>query len=246
MEYIDHKIILDVHEMVSPVTVSMKRRETGRRLMIHLADRGYPYHIDDECYAVFTATKPDGKVIYNECTIDACVIIYNVTEQTSCVAGLVSCEIQIYNADGLLLTSPVFDIVVEDTIYDEETEVESTSEFSALTRLIAEVQELKKEIGSGTSSGSSSVTSVTISEVTLLAAKWVGADSPYSQVVSINGITERSLVTLQPSVEQLNIFHDKDLAFVTENDDGVVTVYAIGDKPQNDYTIQVSITEVNV
>ena len=41
------------------------------------------------------------------------------------------------------------------------------------------------------------------------------------------------------------IFHDKDLAFVTENEDGVVTVYSIGDKPTNDYTIQVSITEVN-
>lgn len=244
MEYIDHKIILDVHEMVSPVTVSMKRRETGRRLMIHLADRGYPYHIDDECYAVFTATKPDGKVIYNECTIDDCVIIYNVTEQTSCVAGLVSCEIQIHNADGLLLTSPVFDIVVEDTIYDEETEVESTSEFSALTKLIAEVQELKKELGNGSSSGSGS--SVTVAEVTLLAANWVGEDSPYSQVVEMDGVTEYSQVDLKPSVEQLTIFHDKDLAFVTENDDGVVTVYAIGDKPANDYTIQVSITEVNV
>ena len=240
MEYIDHKIILDVHEMVSPVTVSMKRRETGRRLMIHLADRGYPYHIDDECYAVFTATKPDGKVIYNECTIDDCVIIYNVTEQTSCVAGLVSCEIQIYNADGLLLTSPVFDIVVEDTIYDEETEVESTSEFSALTALISEAQELKQELENVKSSWSS----VTISEVTLHAANWVGADSPYYQVVEVDGVTERSQVDLKPSVEQLTIFHDKDLAFVTENDDGVVTVYAIGDKPQNDYTIQVSITEV--
>lgn len=240
MEYIDHKIILDVHEMVSPVTVSMKRRETGRRLMIHLADRGYPYHIDDECYAVFTATKPDGKVIYNECTIDDCVIIYNVTEQTSCVAGIVSCEIQLHNADGLLLTSPVFDIVVEDTIYDEETEVESASEFSALTKLIAEVQKLKEELENGPES------SVTVSEVTLLAGNWVGEVSPYSQVVEVDGVTEFSQVDLKPSVEQLTIFYDKDLAFVTENDDGVVTVYAIGDKPQNDYTIQVSITEVIV
>jgi hypothetical protein len=47
-------------------------------------------------------------------------------------------------------------------------------------------------------------------------------------------------------VEQLAIFHNKDVAFVTENEDGVVTVYAIGDKPTQDYTIQVSITEVVV
>lgn len=86
--------------------------------------------------------------------------------------------------------------------------------------------------------------SARISEVTLLASAWTGADSLYSQVVTIDGITEYSKVDLLPSVEQLAIFHNKDVAFVTENEDGVVTVYAIGDKPTLDYTIQVSITEV--
>ena len=47
-------------------------------------------------------------------------------------------------------------------------------------------------------------------------------------------------------MEQLDIFHDKDMALVTENEDGIVTVYLIGKKPNHDYTIQVSITEVNV
>ena len=96
--------------------------------------------------------------------------------------------------------------------------------------------------GSGGSGGSS----VTLGTVTLLANKWQGTTDPYSQVVSIAGVTANSQVDLKPSVEQLAIFHDKDLAFVTENDGGIVTVYAIGDKPVNDYTIQVSITEVNV
>lgn len=83
-----------------------------------------------------------------------------------------------------------------------------------------------------------------IGEVTLLANKWVGDVSPYSQVVEVVGATANSQVDLTPSVEQLNTFYEKDLAFVTENDNGVVTVYAIGDKPANDYTIQVTITEV--
>lgn len=86
--------------------------------------------------------------------------------------------------------------------------------------------------------------SAVIGEVTLLANKWVGEESPYSQVVEVAGATANSQVDLTPSVEQLNTFYEKDLAFVTENDDGVVTVYAIGDKPANDYTIQVTITEV--
>ena len=86
----------------------------------------------------------------------------------------------------------------------------------------------------------------TIGEVTLLASAWKGGNSLYSQVVSIAGVTENSQVDLTPSVEQLAIFYEKDLTFVTENDGGVVTVYAIGQKPMNDYTIQVTITEVSV
>ena len=86
---------------------------------------------------------------------------------------------------------------------------------------------------------------VTIGYVTLLASKWVGEGNKYSQVVEIDGVTQNSQVDLTPSVEQLSIFYEKDLTFVTENEDGVVTVYAIGQKPTNDYTIQVTITEVS-
>ena len=84
-----------------------------------------------------------------------------------------------------------------------------------------------------------------LSSITLRASSWVTTgESLHSQVVSIPGTTEYSKVDLLPSVEQLAIFHNKDVAFVTENEDGVVTVYAIGDKPIADYTMQVSITEV--
>jgi hypothetical protein len=86
----------------------------------------------------------------------------------------------------------------------------------------------------------------TIGEVTLLASAWVDENNLHSQVVEIEGVTENSQVDLTPSVEQLLIFYEKDLTFVAENEGGIVTVYAIGQKPTNDYTIQVTITEVNV
>jgi hypothetical protein len=89
-----------------------------------------------------------------------------------------------------------------------------------------------------------STTPVKIGEAVLLANKWVGTENLFSQIVSINGVTTNSQVDLTPSVEQLAVFYEKDLTLVTENEDGVVTVYAIGQKPQNDYTIQVTITEV--
>ncbi len=86
-----------------------------------------------------------------------------------------------------------------------------------------------------------SATAVKLTEITLLAANWKGGESPYSQVVEVEGVSVNSKVDLQPSVEMLN---DKVIAFSTENDGGVVTVYAIGDKPTNDCTIQATIVEV--
>ena len=85
-----------------------------------------------------------------------------------------------------------------------------------------------------------------IGNVNLLASEWVDRGIYYSQEVEIDGVTENSQVDLTPSIEQLAIFYQKDLGFVTENEDGRVTVYAIGQKPENDYTIQVTITEVDV
>jgi hypothetical protein len=85
-----------------------------------------------------------------------------------------------------------------------------------------------------------------IGEVTLFASNWVGGDNLYLQKVTVEGVTENSQVDLTPDVQQLAIFYEKDITFVTENEGGVVTVYVIGQKPTNDYTIQVTITEVDV
>lgn len=83
--------------------------------------------------------------------------------------------------------------------------------------------------------------------VTLYADRWNQASSDrYSQVVTVANatITPNSKVDLQPSSEQLSIFHEKDLAFVAENEDGVVSVFCVGQIPTNDYIIQATVTEV--
>ena len=87
-------------------------------------------------------------------------------------------------------------------------------------------------------------TGARLAAIKLYSSTWVGDASPYSQVVSIDGITVNSQVDLTPNLEQLLVFYEKDLTFLAENVGGVVTVYAIGQKPTNDYTMQVTITEV--
>lgn len=140
MNYTEHKITLDIHQTASAVSLRVKKGDTARRLLIHLAERGRPYHISADCYAAFTAAKPDGKVVFNKCTLDGCEIIYDLTEQTVAAAGMMPCEIILYGGNGKQLTSASFQLFVEDTVYDKEKEIESNSEFNALADLIAKAQ----------------------------------------------------------------------------------------------------------
>lgn len=85
--------------------------------------------------------------------------------------------------------------------------------------------------------------------ITIFADKWIqAADERWYQIVTVQNatVTSHSKVDLQPSAEQLEIFHEKGLAFVAENENGVVSVFCIGQIPVNDYTIQATITEVNL
>lgn len=85
--------------------------------------------------------------------------------------------------------------------------------------------------------------------VTIYADKWEQAsDNRWYQKVSVANatITSRSKIDLQPDSEQLCVFHEKDLAFVTENEDGTIKVYCVGQVPKNDYTLQAIVTEVAI
>jgi hypothetical protein len=80
--------------------------------------------------------------------------------------------------------------------------------------------------------------------VAILAAAWVGSNNRYSQVVSVPGVTANSQVNLTPSLEQIDIFYEKNITFLTENNGGQITVYVIGQKPENDYTMPAKVVEV--
>lgn len=485
MDYVTHRISLDIYNSSSQVLLRVKRNETSRRLHITLREGGQPYQIAEGCTAAFSAIKPDGNSLYNNCEIDGNTIIYTFTEQTTLSPGMMDCEIILKDGDDQKITSPRFSLLVEEGLFYGD-EVMSSPEATMLDGLIERantaaenaenvVENITKYVGDnfanafkgsksgaivqaddvspvehnvkmrvhgknmipfpypyvtttvvregvtftiaedgsikieGTASANASIslvshnsktpmekgkrfvlsvtssftsdsgyvylqnmidadnivdrmsinngsnsfvasedgfmnigivvikgytydetvyvqleegetateyepyldpTTVTVTEettgttytpnkdgtcdvvsaspvmtistdnekafveieynrdsnkvakalydfivqetsapvkvssVTLRANGWSGNASPYSQVVSIPGITENSMVDLTPSVEQLAVFHNKDLAFVTENVGGVVTVYAIGQKPTNDYTMPVAITEV--
>ena len=80
--------------------------------------------------------------------------------------------------------------------------------------------------------------------VTLRTSAWTGTSNPWSQVVTVNGVTANSKVDLQPSAEQIVSLQNSETILMASNDGGTVTFWAIGTKPTVNYTMQVLITEV--
>lgn len=132
-----YKISLDIHDHGSNVSLKVKKGDTGRILYINLMDGRVPYAITEECYAVFTAKKADGNILYNACSVIGNTVVYAFTPQTTSAVGRTECEIKLYGADDKLLTSARFTLMVDDTVYNEGDQVEPRSEVSALTDLIS-------------------------------------------------------------------------------------------------------------
>lgn len=86
---------------------------------------------------------------------------------------------------------------------------------------------------------------VKLTSFTAPAENWKGAVSPYFQEVSVEGISRSCKVDLQLPPEQLHSLLDRVLAFVAANEEGTVTLWAIGDRPGEDLTFQATLTEVS-
>lgn len=83
-----------------------------------------------------------------------------------------------------------------------------------------------------------------LTTLTLPAADWKGAQSPYSQAVVVDGVSVSSMVDLQPDGALLALLGQQQILLYAENNGGLVTVFAVGDRPAADITVQASIAEV--
>lgn len=124
------RLSLDIHNTSSGETVNAKRGYTAKTLIISLVDGGLPYIIHEDCNAVFTGKKPDGHVVINDCTIKDNTVVYSFTEQTVSVNGRMNCEIQLFGADGRLIISPKFTIIVSGPVYNDGDEIDSENQIN--------------------------------------------------------------------------------------------------------------------
>lgn len=224
--------------------IELVQFDTGAQLVFVIKDFKFP----NGTTATLFVQKPSGKFVYQE--TDITVINNTVTidlENQAITEHGKDIPFQIQFKNGAdRITAFVGTFYVEKSLADAGA-TESKTVIAAFEEKTAEqIAAIEAAADEHIETIRNMLSASRISYVDLLASAWVGTTHPYSQVVAIDGITENSQVDLTPSVEQLAIFYDKEMMLVAENEDGVVTVYAIGQKPTNDYTIQVTITEVAV
>ena len=153
MNYANYKIFLDMHDISAQTSLAAKQGDTGRKIFATLTERGVPFIIGENCTAVFTAKKPDGNIVFNNCTIENNIICYTFTPQTTAAAGKLDCEIRLYDEGNFLITSPRFNIIVAAAVYNDGDEIESTSEVTTLTSLISEATALINDVNSKLENG---------------------------------------------------------------------------------------------
>lgn len=157
----NYRFSLDIHSRQSQVSLPVMLNDTGRSLYISLSDGGEAYHIADGCLAVFVAKKSDEKTITNSCIIEGNTTIrYDFTAQTATAEGITNCEIRLYGADGRLITSPRFIMVVDERVLFGEDHYVSEDENTTFDTLVAELNALinqaKTTLANGGTGGGSS------------------------------------------------------------------------------------------
>ena len=81
--------------------------------------------------------------------------------------------------------------------------------------------------------------------LSLPTASWTGS-GPYTQTVTITGITVNSKVDIQMDATAIGVLIDSGTSAIwIENNNGTLTAKALGEKPNANLSVQVTITEVS-
>ena len=207
-----------MNESTSQSFLNVRKSDSARKLLFTLSDNGKAYQIGSGCTAVFRAKKPDGTILYNNCSINGNVIEYELTNQTISAEGIVECEVTLYGNDGRQITSPRFNIVVNDTIYADD-EVESQNEFTQLTQAILGANNLNIEVeksGDGTA-------------ITITKKDGTSEQVIVSKIFFLNVfvITETEVITNKTYAEIKAAIDAGDIIYITDKN-GIVYTPQVG------------------
>ena len=114
-------------------------------MLFQILDNGVKFNLENKIVRIY-AKKPDGNEVFNDATIDTNegMVEVQLTSQMLAVPGIIDAELVIYEGEQILSTMN-FKITVEESFRNENS-IESSNEYSALTKTLYEVEKIKQNI----------------------------------------------------------------------------------------------------
>lgn len=138
-----YKIDLEMHASGAQVQLVARRGDNARRIEARIVDHGIPFRqiLPTNCRAVMTVKTPEGLTLSNDCDVRSDgTVVYDFTALTVKDLGMDECELTVYDAEGNVLTSPRFTILVDDTVF-EAGQIAGAAWQDAIDRAKAEIRE---------------------------------------------------------------------------------------------------------
>lgn len=157
-----YRMTLDIRDMDSQLSFSVKQNDTMRRLIISLTDHCKPYTIPDGCYAVFTIKTSKRTVVSEGCQIKDNKIIYDISGVATSTVGVSDCDISIFGAEGETIATPHITMNVFASVLSEFVEeVVGSPEYDTLLALIGEANTAISQCNSAASGANTLVDEIT-------------------------------------------------------------------------------------
>lgn len=238
---------MDVNATSAETVVNVKQNDAFARFInVTLTEDGAKYTPETGVWAMFRCEKPDGKGVMTDSQYadeelgrflvkienDGTVTIELVPQVTT-VLGRCKCDVCLmFNEETLSTTPFVINVLPSPNIASLAV---SSDDFRTLVNLINEVEGLEDKV-------LDKIATLTLPN------NWSG-NGPYTQVVTVTGylVSPRTKVDLVCDETAINIMTDSGTNIIyIVNDNGTLTAYAIGEKPNASITVQAVISETRV
>ena len=137
-----YPITVDFYKLRPLPIMPAQEANIGRGALVTLTANSVAVVPEDETVNIYVK-KPDGTKVYADCTVSGNQIQVDFSQQMLLIPGMLEVELQMIDAEGNNITTPIFLIQNQRSNIDYAG-ITSSDEFTALVTALAEVEELKK------------------------------------------------------------------------------------------------------
>lgn len=140
MNKINYRITLDAHKSGVQKTLHgfFDGDVLSRRIVISLVGGSIPCEFGDDIVAVMYVTKPNGTTNYNACTVEGNSVFYDVLQQDTDTAGIVSMQFKVMSGESVLY-APEFTVEVQAS-KNSDTQATTTPVYTALEEALVKAE----------------------------------------------------------------------------------------------------------